>query len=314
MPAAPTLPQQALDIAAQAAEVQARVAAAHAAPSTPAAVRTAAADAAPAEPETALPAAAQAAATDVAKTATPAAAMPAPHAQARVAQAASREPAAPLPAAQTPAGAAAQPPLPHPDLPATQEEHPAVEHAAASVAAPAAEPLTVLTPSTPRQAATADIAPAAPSLQVNTPVGATQWGQELSRQVLSFSQNLAQGSHTAELRLDPPDLGPLRVTLSLNDGVASASFVSAHAAVRQAVESALPQLHQALSQAGISLGQTHVGDQGQQAMGGQPQGQSSGHAPGGQRQDGAYAQGSPQGGTAEAPRAQAHDGLVNTYA
>ncbi|MCJ9710710.1 flagellar hook-length control protein FliK, partial [Bordetella hinzii] len=250
-----------------------------------------------------------------AKTVAPAPAQPpaAPQAQPRAAQAASREPAAPLHAlaAQATASPAAHPH--HVELPATQEEAPRLA-AAEAAAAPAAEPLAALTLPTPRQAAAADMAPAAPALQVSTPVGATQWGQELSRQVVTFSQNLAQGSHTAELRLDPPDLGPLRVTLSLNDGVASASFVSAHAAVRQAVESALPQLQQALSQAGISLGQAHVGDQGQQAMGGQPNGQSSGNAAGGQRQDGGYAQGSPERETAPAPRAQAHDGLVNTYA
>jgi flagellar hook-length control protein FliK len=102
-------------------------------------------------------------------------------------------------------------------------------------------------------------------LQVATPVGHAQWGDDLGRQMVVMSNNLQQNTHTAELRLDPPDLGPLRVTITLNEGVAQASFVSSHAAVRQAVESALPQLQQALSQAGISLGHTSVGDQGAQA-------------------------------------------------
>ena len=80
---------------------------------------------------------------------------------------------------------------------------------------------------------------------------------------------------TAELRLDPPDLGPLRVSLNLADGVASASFVSAHASVRQAIETALPQLQQALAQAGISLGQTSVGEQAAQQQFAQDQGGGS---------------------------------------
>ena len=54
--------------------------------------------------------------------------------------------------------------------------------------------------------------------------------------------------------------------------MASASFVSAHASVRQAIETALPQLQQALAQAGISLGQTSVGEQAAQQQFAQNQG------------------------------------------
>ena len=105
-------------------------------------------------------------------------------------------------------------------------------------------------------------APAVPVvMQVATPVGGTHWGTELGQQVVMMSANARQGMQTAELRLDPPDLGPLRVSLNLADGVATASFVSAHASVRQAIETAIPQLQQALAQAGISLGQTSVGEQ-----------------------------------------------------
>lgn len=150
--------------------------------------------------------------------------------------------------------------------------------------------------------------------QVSTPVGHAQWGDDLGRQMVVMSNNLQQNSHTAELRLDPPDLGPLRVTITLSDGVAQASFVSSHAAVRQAVESALPQLQQALSQAGISLGQTSVGDQGAQAgFASFNQGSGRQGQPGGQG-------GSSQGDagvesiqvTAQARRA--NDALVDTFA
>src|SRR5690606_31195719 len=79
------------------------------------------------------------------------------------------------------------------------------------------------------------------ALGIATPVAATPaWGAELGRQLIVLSHDAAQGQQTAELRLDPPNLGPLRVTLSVHDGVASASFVSAHATVRHAVEAALP--------------------------------------------------------------------------
>ncbi|MGB3434455.1 flagellar hook-length control protein FliK, partial [Achromobacter sp.] len=120
-------------------------------------------------------------------------------------------------------------------------------------------------------------------LQVATPVGGTHWGTELGQQVVMMSHSARQGMQTAELRLDPPDLGPLRVSLNLSDGVASASFVSAHASVRQAIETALPQLQQALAQAGISLGQTSVGEQAAQQEFAQQGGNGSQrHAGGGQ--------------------------------
>jgi flagellar hook-length control protein FliK len=93
---------------------------------------------------------------------------------------------------------------------------------------------------------------------LNQPLDSTTWGQEFSKTMLSFSR---QGVQHAELRLDPPELGPLRISLKLSDNVAHAYIVSAHANVRQAVEQALPQLQQALAQNGLSLGQADVSDQ-----------------------------------------------------
>ena len=101
------------------------------------------------------------------------------------------------------------------------------------------------------------------AVAITTPVHQPGWNTDFSRQVIMLARDAHSGTQTAELRLDPPELGPLRITLSLNDGMASALFVSAHASVRQAVEAALPQLSQQLAEAGISLGEAHVGDQGQ---------------------------------------------------
>jgi len=102
------------------------------------------------------------------------------------------------------------------------------------------------------------------SLSISTPLQQPQWPADFGRQVVTLAQTAHNQTQTAELRLDPPDLGPLRITININDNVAQAVFVSAHASVRHAVENALPQLQQQLAQAGISLGQTSVNDQGQQ--------------------------------------------------
>jgi flagellar hook-length control protein FliK len=98
---------------------------------------------------------------------------------------------------------------------------------------------------------------------ISTPLNSPQWGGDFGRQFVSLAQGGHNMPHTAELRLDPPELGPLRISINISDNVAHAIFASPHAAVRQTVENALPQLQQLLAQAGISLGQTSVNDQGQ---------------------------------------------------
>lgn len=96
---------------------------------------------------------------------------------------------------------------------------------------------------------------------IAAPLNSPQWPTELGRQFINIAQSTTGPGQVAELRLDPPELGPLRITINLNDNVAHAVFSSPHAAVRQTVEQALPQLQQMLEQAGISLGQADVSDQ-----------------------------------------------------
>lgn len=104
------------------------------------------------------------------------------------------------------------------------------------------------------------------ALNIPVPLSNPQWGADFGRQFVSLLQSGTNGPQIAELRLDPPELGPLRITLNLNDNTAHAAFFSPHAAVRQTVENALPQLQELLAQAGISLGETSVNDQNQTAQ------------------------------------------------
>ncbi|WP_419343168.1 flagellar hook-length control protein FliK [Achromobacter sp. PD1] len=351
------LPQQALEIAAQAAEqvqlARGNAAAAAAAMSSGAAVLTAALNAADAAPATQAQAAAIAASGAVGLTApqaeaaaalaareaeiavpvVTAAAKPGTDAVA-VAQAPVRTPAAAAPVkAETPRLAAevalprpardARPAAGHAAMPEQTDETPALasaqqqfqapqhgasaqDHLAQALAAAAQRPAAA--PVANPAAVAAPVVPVV--LQVATPVGGTHWGTELGQQVVMMSHSARQGMQTAELRLDPPDLGPLRVSLNLTDGVASASFVSAHASVRQAIETAIPQLQQALAQAGISLGQTSVGEQAAQQEFAQQGGNGSQRHAGGS-QTGAEA-------AAEAPVAVASprnaNALVDTFA
>lgn len=111
-------------------------------------------------------------------------------------------------------------------------------------------------------AASNPAAPAAPGQAALTPeVGSGEWGKALGQQMVHMGK---AGEHVAELQLNPPGLGPLKVTLSMNDNQVQALFVSTHSSVRAAVEAALPQLRNTLADNGISLGNTSVNSGSQQ--------------------------------------------------
>lgn len=110
----------------------------------------------------------------------------------------------------------------------------------------------------------------APQLTVPTLLNSPQWPQDFSRQVLNLTQAGISG-HTVQMHVNPPELGPIHITLHLGESTAQASFISPHANVRQALENALPHLEQQLAQAGLSLGEANVNDRpGSQQQTGQP--------------------------------------------
>ncbi|CNF57095.1 flagellar hook-length control protein FliK [Yersinia massiliensis] len=106
------------------------------------------------------------------------------------------------------------------------------------------------------------------STLVNAPVsghlsaqlGSQEWQQSLGQQVVMFSRN---GQQTAELRLNPQELGALQISLKMEDNQAQLHFASAHSQVRAALEAAMPSLRSALAESGIQLGQSSVGSEGQ---------------------------------------------------
>ena len=112
------------------------------------------------------------------------------------------------------------------------------------------------------------------ALSVNTSVRDQNWATDLGQKVVWLASNDKQ---SAQLTLNPPQLGPIEVSLDVDKGNASVSFVSANAEVRDAIETALPRLREMFASAGIELGQTNVGAQSfsQQQSGSNEQNQSS---------------------------------------
>ena len=103
--------------------------------------------------------------------------------------------------------------------------------------------------------------PVSLNLAVATPVQSPEWGAALGRQLITLAQQAQGGIQSADIRLDPPELGPLRITLQMQDGITHAMITSPHAQVRQALEQSLQQLQQQLADNGLTLGQADVGDQ-----------------------------------------------------
>ena len=129
----------------------------------------------------------------------------------------------------------------------------------AQSSAPTLQPVASALPAAAdRAAATSN---ATPVLSVAPPVGSHEWGPTIGQQMIRMS---ASGHQVAELNLNPAGLGPLKVTLTMGDNQAQATFVSAHEGVRKAVEAALPQLRTTLADQGISLGHTSVGAESRQ--------------------------------------------------
>jgi flagellar hook-length control protein FliK len=98
--------------------------------------------------------------------------------------------------------------------------------------------------------------PERPPLEAPVRMGARSFADDLGNRVAWMASNRQQ---VAELRVDPPQLGPVEVRLSIAGEQASLTLLSPHAAVREALQASLPRLQEMLTNAGVELGSVHVG-------------------------------------------------------
>lgn len=122
----------------------------------------------------------------------------------------------------------------------------------------------IITPTTltePLARLTEAQSPAARSFVVQTgvpvSVGQPQWSQAVGEKVLWLA---AQNVSSAEIRLDPPDLGQLHVKVSVNQDQATVSFTSPHPMVREALDQQLNRLREMFSEQGLNLVNVDVSD------------------------------------------------------
>ncbi len=97
------------------------------------------------------------------------------------------------------------------------------------------------------------------STYVQTPVANPQWGDAVAERMVWFS---VKSVASAELKLDPPELGPLQVRITTQGDQTSITFTSQHLAVRDALDQSLPRLREIFSENGLNLSNVDVSEQG----------------------------------------------------
>lgn len=142
------------------------------------------------------------------------------------------------------------------------------EPAALKDTAAASSPL-----SAPLQQASLNIAQAAAGVatdRIAARVGTPGWDNQIGQKIVWM---VAGQEQSATLTLNPPDMGPMQVVLSVTNDQATVTFSANQLEVRQALENAMPKLREMMSESGIALGNATVDagtpDQ-RQAQGEQP--------------------------------------------
>lgn len=90
-------------------------------------------------------------------------------------------------------------------------------------------------------------------------VATPEWEGAIADRVFWMAKG---GQEFARLQLNPPNLGPLEVRLEIRQDQASVAFIAGQAAVREALEAALPRLREMFDQQSMLLVRAEVRDSG----------------------------------------------------
>lgn len=98
--------------------------------------------------------------------------------------------------------------------------------------------------------------PAPLTTAVPVPVQDTRWGDSFSERVVWITGQQVQA---AEIHVEPPQLGPIEVRVSITNDQANLLFTAPHAVARDAIQMSLPRLQEMLVDSGLTLGNVSVG-------------------------------------------------------
>ncbi len=90
---------------------------------------------------------------------------------------------------------------------------------------------------------------------VEQQVATSEWEKAIGGRLSFMAKN---GVTTAKLHLKPAEMGPIEVTVKMQEDQASVSFNAQHATTREALEVAMPRLREMFSQSGLNLAEADV--------------------------------------------------------
>jgi len=104
------------------------------------------------------------------------------------------------------------------------------------------------------------------STTLSTPVNAQNWSNELSQKIVWFS---GRNINAAEMHLNPAELGPIDVKISVQNEVTTVTFNVNNASVKDLLESSVVRLREMMEANGVNVGEVNIdadsrGESGQQ--------------------------------------------------
>ena len=97
------------------------------------------------------------------------------------------------------------------------------------------------------------------AMTLATPMHQANWGQAMAERVVWMTNANIQ---EAEIQLNPRELGPIGIKVTVQNEQTNVSFVAQNATTREALEQALPRLREMLGEHGLQLGQSDVSQHG----------------------------------------------------
>ncbi len=107
---------------------------------------------------------------------------------------------------------------------------------------------------------------ALPQIALGVPFQQGQWSSAVAEKVMWMS---SQGVKEAEIQMDPPELGPLTVKVSVSNEQAQVSFTVQHASVRESLDQSAVRLREMFAEEGLDLVDVDVSGQSQQEQEGE---------------------------------------------
>ena len=150
---------------------------------------------------------------------------------------------------------------------------------------------------------------------ISKPLSHPEWNKDLGERIVWMS---SKAIPTAEIRLNPPHLGPISVRVDVADDQATVVFSAQHAATRDAIEASIPKLKEMMGAQQLNLADVNI-SQGSMSDQGRSQAQNFAQTADGRGQQGGAANVAANGvdeieQEIESGRAVVSNGLLSIYA